>query len=245
MTGCVTDVIVKTTPPGADIYCNSELIGKSPCKVPMPEKSPDGLIGMNVIEARMSGYLPEYFYLSGTADTMTKLPPVHLFMTKAQGDIEIPGVASTSNSLSPSVKGPFLGLVCSEARIYRVSDMRCVGQASTYLEASTPETVGEILATELAIYLQNEKDAAVRVCTIRNRRMSTFGDLFAETLTSNLMRELCFCGGVPDIDTIDLSKWYALKDFDAESTIKDMKQKGRLYMIDYVVLGGIAEHINP
>lgn len=63
--GCdqTTKLRIRTEPPGAQLYWNTQTLGASPCLITLPPEQ-KGFPEVHVFEARKSGYEPAYHYLN-------------------------------------------------------------------------------------------------------------------------------------------------------------------------------------
>lgn len=261
--GCNELAVIRTNPTGAEIYCNGERIGTSPCNAPLPE-SEGGMIGMSVIEARKTGYLPEYYYLSGKPSdedaghiqtySLSK-PVITIELTKLPDNAkptDVPDVlkankSEDSNSDSMTVMpGAYQNRAAIEVRIVRVRDGRVLGQICRYETVDNINAVAQSIVGELCDYLPStEEKPEIRVLTLRNRRHSDFGKKLSTDLTEELMRETCFSGGYPKVQTMDLRGIIEEDKLDTQAMFKKIKRKGLLDGVDYVLMGGVAESIKP
>ena len=255
--GCNELVVIQTNPSGAEIYCNGERLGTSPCNAPLPE-SEGGMIGMNVIEARKGGYLPEYYYLSGNPSdedaghiqtfALSK-PIITIELTKMPDSVnsnDIPDVAKADPASVTVLPGAYDNKASIEVRVVRVSDGKVLGQVSRYETIDKLTSLAESIVGEMVEYLPAaDEKPEIKVITLRNRRHSDFGKKFSADLTEEIMRETCFSGGYPKVQTLDLRNVIEEDAMDTHATFKTIKKKGLLDGVDYVIMGGVAESIKP
>ncbi|HNX25981.1 MAG TPA: hypothetical protein PKK48_01085, partial [Phycisphaerae bacterium] len=169
----------------------------------------------------------------------TKLPEN---MTSA----DVPDVVKSDSESMTVLPGAYENRATIEVRVVRVKDGRVLGQISRYEDIGNPTAVAQSIVGELCEYLPPADDKPeIRVVPLKNRRHSDFGKKLSENISEEIMRETCFSGGYPKVQTLELNGVVDEDKLDTQATFNKIKKKGLLYGVDYVLMGGVAESIKP
>jgi hypothetical protein len=238
---------VHTDPPGAQLYWNTQPLGTSPRVVLLPPEGP-GFSEVHVFEARKSGYEPAFEYLTHRPrSSMTRQASITIRLAKLPEGVTDADVPDALPYIPGAKKNrsDFLGALSCEVKLLRVSDGKVLCQASGVVRRKHLHLLAEQLAGQLKARAQSAPGGKLVVATTRNRRNSAEGRELAEQMMQSLQRELSFNSPFGVARELDLNTMVTEDMKDAPFILRDPEVAAELRGVQYVVLSGLAETVEP
>ncbi|MBN1556236.1 MAG: hypothetical protein JXA11_15960 [Phycisphaerae bacterium] len=240
---------VRSEPPGAKLYWNTEPLGAAPRVVVLPAESP-GFPEIHIFEARKSGYEPTFYYLTSRPKASPFKQPVITIRLKplpeGVSDTDVPEVLPYTPHNKKDRRDPrFAGGLACEVKLLRVADGRVLYQACAVDRQEQIAQCAESLAEEIKAYIPVGQKARLAVATTRNRRESEPGASLAKEMTQYLHREMSFNSPCGLARELDLNGLVSENMKDSPRILRDPDVRAELEGARYVVLSGLAETVAP
>ncbi len=203
---------MESAPPGAMVYFNGELAGKSPLYRTDP------------------GFLTDLGYVLGGCHIRVVFPPEVL-----AGQ---PGAGNTPPAGS-GAPGAARDNVACDLRVINVADGSGIANASGEAAAGKLDALAKGLAAKLreGVVVKGE---AIAVISLRNRSGSARGKIVVEELADKVQGALIDTGWFEVKERIDLRAALAEQDLDKAGIVKNEDVRKKLAGVKYIVIGGVT-----
>jgi len=203
---------MESSPPGAMVYINGELAGKSPLYRTDP------------------GFLTNLGYVLGGCYIRVVFPPEVLAGR--------PGAGSTPPAGSGEPATAKDNVTC-DLRVINVADSSGIANASGEAAAGKLDALAKGLAAKLkeGVIVKGE---AIAVVSLRNRSDSARGKIVVEELADKLQGALIETGWFEVKERIDLRAALTEQDLDKAGIVKNEGVRKKLAGVKYIVIGGVT-----
>jgi curli biogenesis system outer membrane secretion channel CsgG len=203
---------MESAPPGAMVYFNGELAGKSPLYRTDP------------------GFLTNLGYVLGGCHIRVVFPPEVL-----AGQ---PGAGNTPPAGS-GAPGAAKDNVACDLRVINVADGSGIANASGEAAAGKLDALAKGLAAKLKEGMA-VKGEAIAVISLRNRSGSTRGNVVVDELADKVQGALIDTGWFDVKERIDLRGVLNEQDLETAGIVRNENVRKKLAGVKYVVIGGVT-----
>jgi hypothetical protein len=203
---------MESAPPGALVYFNEKLAGKSPLYRTDP------------------GLLTNLGYVAGGCRIRVVFPPEVLAGRADEG---------RSPPAGSGEPGAAKGSVTCDLRVIGVADGSGIASASGQASASKLDALAKALAVKLKEGVA-VKGEALAVISLRNRSGSARGKIVVDELADKVQGALIDTGWFEVKERIDLRGLLTEQDLDTAGVVRNEDVRKRLAGVKYIVIGGVT-----